>query len=1202
MANATQEETCRNVQAHILRASKFKDKPRNWSLFFFFRILQQAEFDVMIERMEGAMTDDDAAKRELWQDFAETTLVNAGLVKQRVAEDSGSEPDRPADAFLHWLKAIVSADNSGIKDTADLMLSLFGSKSGRPKPPEVTSNVPWLDPTDWMPSRFENGVLDVSFVQSLVSQFAKPDDYAKQLESIINKLKTAAPAPEGRLGPLVTVTLCEIMRQCAPAWRKPDPGSKEPSVGIVRGEGAEELKLTEDCTPNNVAFTYSGLTALKMDGDTLISFPDAFKEGMAARADRLHDTGPSAPETWEGELGLPGVHGYFMGSFDLSEGNATKESFWKAMRRDVEAFNNPISELGQILRFGFRILFRVYGMEILHIELGQFPYEVEDDTVKDRVPRIEHFGFRDGLSQPFVDMKLGAPPPGGGTPNRDGTWTPVAPGEILLSEPDEDNQTHRLPINKTLRLGSTFLVFRKLEQDVPGFRAFLDRCCPGDHKAQEALAAQFVGRRQNGAPLVSSSANANSAGQSKDAALNNFRYAADDPLGKQCPLGAHIRRVNPRDIGGRREARRHRILRRGISYGGPLLKEGAPDDGEKRGLLFVAANSRIDLQFEVIQGHWINGGEFLGQSGLGRCPLTANHSGATSDSFLKADAAAPITGLPRFVTTRGGDYFFAPGIEALREISNKGRFPPDAGEIPDFSMGDAATPTLLDPKRLRKYGQTILSQPDLSADAAVHVELPSPGGGFCFIGQYRDVAYVLKNGKIAGEPKRLEFSVRQYRDHGRNITRGSDLLVGTEEFGSTATTRKRLGTILERAWSALAGGYEGRDMADVVRGVAQSATEIALRRTDSARRIDLIKDLATPATYAIIREVYGVQGPDWLTEISAAMRFARQHVGDLPSDWLAKLAGREPDDRGLATLQTWSVIILADLIGNAQSLQHLQAFSRQAGSEMLNHLDHIILAAQASLGAQTPPPPAPKTLVQAFIRNAKDDGIRDLYKGFDHGGNWHPLYFKDVSTLLLEIVGTTMASIPLTFGAVMEGLLKYQIDLNMLIRKPGICPSRIIYEAERLNPVLEIRMRYCEVDTQLPSGARVKAGERVACMIRAANMDKRVFDEPFRLTFDPKKRDIKKYLLFNEEGNARRCWGGDRVAMVVLQECLMAASRLQGLREVAGKGGDPPKLFRVKVSLPVRFTRVAAASPVVSSRAPSSTASCQTADKSPAVQ
>lgn len=1203
MAYATRE-TCENVQAHILRATKFKDKPRDWSLFFFFRILHQAEFDVMIERMEGAMTDDDDAKRKLWQDFAETTLVNAGLVEQRLADkpgDSGLEPDRPADAFRRWLKAIVSADNSGIKKTVDLILNVSTPpgpndlKKGPSKPvAEVTSNFHWLDPADWMPSRFENGMLDVRFVQSLVRLYTKPDDFAKELEAINERVKTAA--PDGKIGPLATVTLCEMMRQCAPAWCNPD---SKASAGIVRGEAAEVPALTKDCTPDNVAFTYSGLTALKMDGDTLASFPDAFKEGMAARADRLHDTGPSAPEAWEGELGLPSVHGFFTGSFDLGEDNAPKESFWKAMRRDVEAFNNPESELGRTLRFGFRLLFRVYGLEILHIELGQFPYEVDEDgTVRHLNPRVEHFGFRDGLSQPFVDMKLGAPPLGGSTPSPNGTWTPVAAGEIFLSEPDEDNRTHRLPINKTLRLGSTYLVFRKLEQDVSAFRTFLDRCYPGDHKAQKTLAAQFVGRWQNGAPLVSSSAHASSAGQSKDAALNNFRYAADDPLGKQCPLGAHIRRVNPRDTGGRREVRRHRILRRGISYGGPLLNEGAQDDGEKRGLLFVAANARIDLQFEVIQGHWINGGEFLGQSGLGRCPLTANHSGATSDSFLQAGASAPITGLPRFVTTRGGDYFFVPGIEALRKISNGGRFPPDAGEIPDFSMGDVATPALLDPKRLRKYGKTILSQPDFSKEAAIHVELPSSGGKFCFIGQYRDVAYVLKNGEIAGEPKQPEFSVRQYRDHGRGITRGSDFLVGTDEIGPTATTRIRLGTILKKAWSALARGYEGHDMADVVRRVARHATENALRRTDSARRIDLIKDLATPATYAIIREVYGVQAPEWLTEISAAMRFARQHVGDLPSDWLAKLAGREPDNRGVATLQTWSAIMLADLIGNAQSLQHLQAFSRQAGSEMLNHLDPIILAARASLAAQASLPPTPKTLVQAFIINEKDDDIRKLYDGFGHGGNWQPLYYKDVSTLLLEIVGTTMASIPLAFGGVMEGLLKYRIDLNMLIRKPGVCPSRIIYEAERLNPILEVRMRYCEVKTDLPSGATVEEGERVVCLIRAANMDPRAFNEPFRFALE--KREIEKYLLFNEKGNPRECWGRDRVAMVVLQECLMAASRLQGLRSVAGKASDPLTLFRVKVSLPARFTRVAASSPVVASRAPSSTASCQTADKSPA--
>ena len=126
MTYATQE-TCENVQANILRATKFKEKqPRDWSLFFFFRILHQAEFDVMIERMEGALTDDDSARRELWQDFAETTLVNAELVEQRLAENffRGRSRTGRQTPSRRWLKAIVWADNSGIKKTADLILNV----------------------------------------------------------------------------------------------------------------------------------------------------------------------------------------------------------------------------------------------------------------------------------------------------------------------------------------------------------------------------------------------------------------------------------------------------------------------------------------------------------------------------------------------------------------------------------------------------------------------------------------------------------------------------------------------------------------------------------------------------------------------------------------------------------------------------------------------------------------------------------------------------------------------------------------------------------------------------------------------------------------------------------------------------------------------------------------------------------------------
>jgi cytochrome P450 len=90
-------------------------------------------------------------------------------------------------------------------------------------------------------------------------------------------------------------------------------------------------------------------------------------------------------------------------------------------------------------------------------------------------------------------------------------------------------------------------------------------------------------------------------------------------------------------------------------------------------------------------------------------------------------------------------------------------------------------------------------------------------------------------------------------------------------------------------------------------------------------------------------------------------------------------------------------------------------------------------------------------------------------------------------------------------------------------------------------------------------------------LIAAANLDARSFPEPFRFKLD---RAIATYLLFNEATNKRACWGRDRVAMLVLEECLKAASRLQGLRRVAGKSGEPPKLVGVTVSLPARFTQV----------------------------
>jgi deferrochelatase/peroxidase EfeB/cytochrome P450 len=870
------------------------------------------------------------------------------------------------------------------------------------------------------------------------------------------------------------------------------------------------------------------------------------------------------------------VHGYFTGGFG-THGWPTAPAFWKQLRSEVRAFNDAADGDKVQLRELIGLLFRPVGLEIVHIELGQDPHQHDDDQAAlldgavRQTPRTEHFGYRDNLSQPFVDLGLGDPLSGGGTASRRSSWTPVAPGEIFLDAPDEDGETHELPVHPVLRRGSTFVVFRKLEQDVQGFRAFLERQRPKDPQAQDALGAQFVGRWKNGAPLVTSPLHQPDVGADAEGILNDFRYAADDPDGRKCPLGAHIRRANPRDIGGRNDVRRHRILRRGISYGGPLLPENSAGDGEKRGMLFIAANARIDLQFEVIQADWLNGGEFLGQVGLDRCPLTGANAGTVADRFLEAGAAAPVTGLPRFVHTRGGDYFFLPGIDALKAIAAGETFAVAPEQLPyhGYSMGDAATPSLYGQSRLKLYGQTMLGTPK----RIVRIATPGTGQMISFVGRHADVTRVLSDDLVNGA---VEFSVKAYHDAGQRITRGSDMLVGTDESGPTCPARHRLRPILDLAWTSLAGQFGPSGSIDAaVRNIAKMRIEAALRRTAHARRIDLVADVAAQASYGVITDLFGLPGPSWVTELGLALPFARQHVGDLPADWLAALKGDPTADPGLTTMQIWSAVLVVDLIGNLHNQKSLQALSRQAGSEMLTHIDARLAEVRGRPGA------VPRSLIEAFVLNEALPEIRDLYKHAPAGDDWRSLYYQDVSMILIEIVGSTLVVIPLTFASVMTSLLNMRIAPSALPRHDDEALAAVIYEAERLNPNLPVRMRHCEVDTDWSKEAGITANDTVAALVGAANLDPRAFTDPTRFSLagagigEGPARKPENYLLFGVPGSNKDCWGRNRVAMPVLQECLRACSRLTGLRRVAGAAGEPQKLAGVTIGLLARFTRLA---------------------------
>jgi Dyp-type peroxidase family len=218
----------------------------------------------------------------------------------------------------------------------------------------------------------------------------------------------------------------------------------------------------------------------------------------------------------------------------------------------------------------------------------------------------------------------------------------------------------------------SFMVFRKLEQRAGVFKRVLESCeLPAD-----LVAAKIVGRWRNGEPLVMDK---HERGSDRRPDLNDFRYGSpvadgpadhrpEDPWGRRCPLGAHIRRAFPRDalVGGETRSRRHRILRRGMPYG-EKVPDDVPDDepDEGRGLLFVCFNASIARQFETVQSWCLDGNLFdvPGEADFLLAPseatMTIQHDGRT----YRLKRKDPL------VVTRGGGYFFYPGIGALRAIA-----------------------------------------------------------------------------------------------------------------------------------------------------------------------------------------------------------------------------------------------------------------------------------------------------------------------------------------------------------------------------------------------------------------------------------------------------------------------------------------------------------------------------------------------------
>ncbi|RPH56158.1 MAG: peroxidase, partial [Acidobacteria bacterium] len=195
----------------------------------------------------------------------------------------------------------------------------------------------------------------------------------------------------------------------------------------------------------NIGFTYEGLKALGVSQPSLESFPQAFRVGMRGRARAVGDVGPHAPEHWEGGLGGPDIHAMGWIRTDSDEG---RDVAMGIIRVEMEAAG------------GVEIRFVQDTMALAHANgIGS---------------EGEHFGFADPISQPPIEGADTPWYPGDGVLRQDGTWRPLKPGEFVLGYEDEAGpQGTQAPDPPELRLNGTYMVFRKLYQDVAAFRRYL---------------------------------------------------------------------------------------------------------------------------------------------------------------------------------------------------------------------------------------------------------------------------------------------------------------------------------------------------------------------------------------------------------------------------------------------------------------------------------------------------------------------------------------------------------------------------------------------------------------------------------------------------------------------------------------------------------------------------------------------------------
>ncbi|OCK51285.1 peroxidase [Chryseobacterium sp. CBo1] len=375
-----------------------------------------------------------------------------------------------------------------------------------------------------------------------------------------------------------------------------------------------------------LTFTYNGLEKIGVPQDSLDSFPESFKEGMAKRSAYLYDIGVNDPKNWDKAFKNVNVH---IAAAVIADSEAAWQEKLKEFRSKLESDS---------------------GIDVLISH---------DFGATEEVKNV--FGFRDGISNPEVD--------GSGIEIPSGFDRPIKAGEFILGYPGEGDITKPYPKPDVLGKNGSFMIFRKYQSQVADFNKYVLENTNSPEEA-ELLASKMVGRWRSGAPLVLSPDKDDKA-LGDDAEKNNDFSFKNDEFGKKCPFSSHIRRMNPRDSKSfvLEDERLHRIIRRSVTFGDIVPPEVTKDDGKERGQYFMGISANAMGTLEFLQKQWANDGNSQ-NLGSEKDPMI----GVQDKEGLFTMPADPLVkrykGLQTFNIVKGGEYCFIPSISALKWISD----------------------------------------------------------------------------------------------------------------------------------------------------------------------------------------------------------------------------------------------------------------------------------------------------------------------------------------------------------------------------------------------------------------------------------------------------------------------------------------------------------------------------------------------------